>query len=209
VSVIYNQAAQTPCTANVTGTGGLNQSLTVNYGNNINPGTATASATYSGDMNHTGSNASKTFTIRFLTGALCNNGLASGIILQPINADGSSVFKAGSTVPTKFVVCDANHNSVGPNTAFPNSSVVKSYVIAAATQGTVSGVDETQYSTTPDQFFRWDSTAQQWIFNQATGKATNLTTTGVTYLFQITLIDGTVISGTNNFGRPGYQYGLK
>jgi YDG domain/MBG domain (YGX type)/Kelch motif/Galactose oxidase, central domain len=159
--------------------------------------------------NYTITYVNGTLKVAFLTGALCNNGLASGIILQPINADGSSVFKAGSTVPTKFVVCDANHNSVGPNAAFPNSSVVKSYIIAAATQGTVSGVDETQYSTTPDQFFRWDSTAQQWIFNQATGKATNLTTTGVTYLFQITLIDGTVISGTNNFGRPGYQYGLK
>ena len=133
----------------------------------------------------------------------------SHIILQPINSDGTSVFKAGSTVPTKFVVCDASGNSVGPNTAFPNSSVVKSYIVAAASNGTVSGVDETQYSTTPDTYFRWDPTAQQWIFNQATGKSTNLTSTGVTYLFQITLIDGTVISGVNNFNMVGYQYGLK
>jgi hypothetical protein len=140
---------------------------------------------------------------------MCTNGLASHIILQPINSDGTSVFKAGSTVPTKFVVCDASGNSVGPNTAFPNSSVVKSYIVAAASNGTVSGVDETQYSTTPDTYFRWDPTAQQWIFNQATGKSTNLTSTGVTYLFQITLIDGTVISGVNNFNMVGYQYGLK
>src|SRR2546427_13202450 len=137
------------------------------------------------------------------------NGLSSHVILQPINADGTSVFKAGSTVPTKFVVCDVNGNSVGPNAAFPNSSLVKTYIVAAATAGTVSGVDETQYSTTPDQFFRWDSTAQQWIFNQATGKSTNLTNTSATYLFQITLIDGTIISGANTFSKPGYQYGLK
>ena len=34
-------------------------------------------------------------------------------ILQPINADGSSVNKAGSTVPAKFRVTDANCNSIG------------------------------------------------------------------------------------------------
>ena len=33
--------------------------------------------------------------------------------LQPINVDGSSVFKLGSTVPTKFRVCDYYGNSVG------------------------------------------------------------------------------------------------
>ena len=159
--------------------------------------------------NYTISYVNGTLKVLFATGGMCTNGLASHIILQPINSDGTSVFKAGSTVPTKFVVCDASGNSVGPNTAFPNSSVVKSYIVAAASNGTVSGVDETQYSTTPDTYFRWDPTAQQWIFNQATGKSTNLTSTGVTYLFQITLIDGTVISGVNNFNMVGYQYGLK
>jgi hypothetical protein len=62
-SVTYNGVAQTPCTASVSGVGGLNQSLTVGYTNNLNAGTATASATFAGDANHTGSSDTKTFTI--------------------------------------------------------------------------------------------------------------------------------------------------
>ena len=48
-SVVYSGAAQTPCTATVTGAGGLSQSLTVSYTNNTNAGTATASASFAGD----------------------------------------------------------------------------------------------------------------------------------------------------------------
>ena len=62
-SVTYDGSAQTPCSATVTGAGGLSQSLTVNYTNNINAGTATASATFAGNANHTGSRDTKTFTI--------------------------------------------------------------------------------------------------------------------------------------------------
>ena len=63
VSVGYTGAAQTPCTAVVTSADGLNQSLTATYTDNINTGTATANAAYSGDTNHAASNGSKTFAI--------------------------------------------------------------------------------------------------------------------------------------------------
>jgi hypothetical protein len=161
----------------------------------------------------------KTVTINVLfasaSSGLCDGDL-SHTILQPINADGTSVFKTGSTVPTKFRVCDAFGNSVGPTTAFSN--VVKSYLIMGTYGGTITNVDETVSSTTPDTAFRWDPTAQQWIFNTATGAGTTLNTKNVTYWFQITLIDGTIIgsSGTGGLipsapfaGNPGYQYGLK
>src|SRR6185369_5585540 len=63
-SVTYTGSAQTPCTATATGTGGLNASVTVVYGNNTNAGTATADATYAGDATHNGSAATQvTFTI--------------------------------------------------------------------------------------------------------------------------------------------------
>src|SRR5439155_1235378 len=62
-SVTYDGAPQTPCSATVTGAGGLSQSLTVSYSNNTNAGTATASASFGGDANHNGSSDSKTFTI--------------------------------------------------------------------------------------------------------------------------------------------------
>jgi hypothetical protein len=61
-SVTYNGAAQTPCSATVTGAN-LSQPLTVNYTNNTNAGTANASAAYAGDANHTGNNDAKNFTI--------------------------------------------------------------------------------------------------------------------------------------------------
>ena len=62
-SVVYTAAAQEPCTATVTGAGGLNESLTVNYTDNMNAGTATASASYAGDANHDPSNDDATFEI--------------------------------------------------------------------------------------------------------------------------------------------------
>jgi hypothetical protein len=62
-SVGYNGTAQTPCTATVTGSGGLNQSLTVTYANNTNAGTATANASYAGDATYASSSNSATFTI--------------------------------------------------------------------------------------------------------------------------------------------------
>jgi hypothetical protein len=62
-NVTYNAVAQTPCTSSVTGAGGLAGSPTITYANNTNAGTATATATFAGDDNHTGSTDSSGFTI--------------------------------------------------------------------------------------------------------------------------------------------------
>jgi len=62
-SETYTGLAQTPCTASVTGAGGLSQSVTVNYSNNTNVGAATATAAFTGDANHNGSNNSGGFAI--------------------------------------------------------------------------------------------------------------------------------------------------
>jgi len=86
----------------------------------------------------------------------------TGVILQPINADGSSVCKAGSTVPAKFRVGDANCNSIG------TPGVVYSFYLLAQTAVPNVTVNEDVVSTTPDTAFRWDPTAQQWIFNIST-----------------------------------------
>src|SRR5207247_2267023 len=59
----YDGTAHTPCSATVTGVGGLSLTPTPSYGGNTNAVTATASYTFSGDANHTGSSDSKTFTI--------------------------------------------------------------------------------------------------------------------------------------------------
>ncbi len=113
------------------------------------------------------------------------------VILPPINPDGSSVFKAGSTVPAKFRVCDANGYSVG------TPGVVSMFKLVTMIAGTAStSVNEDVISTTPDPYFRWDETAQQWIFNISTkGMAKNMT-----YVYLITLNDGSTIQ---------FQFGLK
>jgi len=111
-------------------------------------------------------------------------------ILQPINADGTSVWKQGRTIPAKFRVCDANGVSVG------TSGIVASFNLIQIISGTITNVDETVDSTNNDTAFRWDSSGQQWIFNMNTS---NLSA-GYTYVYAITLNDGSVIN---------FQYGLR
>lgn len=123
-------------------------------------------------------------------GVLCPLG-PGRTILQPINADGSSVFKQGSTVPAKFRVYDANCNSIG------TPGVVADFRLVQVITGTVtSAVNETVVSTAADPLYRWSASDQQWIFNTNTkGLAANST-----YVFRITLNDGTDID---------FRYGLK
>src|SRR5215213_2243174 len=59
----YNGSAHTPCSAKVTGPGGLNLTPDVVYANNVNAGQASASYTYDETANYLGSSDSKTFTI--------------------------------------------------------------------------------------------------------------------------------------------------
>jgi hypothetical protein len=112
-------------------------------------------------------------------------------ILQPINIDGNSTFKQGSTVPAKFRVCDAAGNSIG------TPGVVSSFNLVKILTGTVSTpVDEAVTSTTPDSSFRWDPTAQQWIFNVSTKPLS----AQATYVYEIDLNDGSTI--TFSYGLP-------
>ena len=59
----FDGFAHTPCTAEVTGVGGLKQDVDVTYKNNVNAGTATVTAEYAGDRNHDGSQAESSFEI--------------------------------------------------------------------------------------------------------------------------------------------------
>ena len=63
VTVYYDGSPQTPCSAKVTSVDALNLSPMVSYVNNVNPGTATASAAYGGDGNHSPSSGTTTFAI--------------------------------------------------------------------------------------------------------------------------------------------------
>ena len=153
----------------------------------IRQGTLTVSDGNSGN-NYAIGFSGGTFQILYAGSGTCA-GDAGHVILQPINTDGTSVFKQGSTVPAKFRVCDANGKSIG------QSGVVRTFV-STDIAGTATGVNETIVSTTPDTAFRWDSTGQQWIFNISTK---NLSPNH-TYIYVITLDDGSTIT---------FRFGLK
>jgi hypothetical protein len=108
-----------------------------------------------------------------------------GVILPPINSNGTSVFnrKGGSTIPVKFTVCDASGNPIS-NPAAVFSGTGGQLTMLSAVRGTITVVNESGYTDVPDAAFRWSS--NQWIFNMATS---NLTA-GSTYTFHINLAVG-------------------
>jgi hypothetical protein len=108
-------------------------------------GTTTVSCTAT-DASHNTS-AAKTFNV---TVTLPWNG-----ILQPINADGSSLFKLGSTVPVKF----ANFPGLHPTLKWTQSD------------NTPDGTSVEALSSNPadtGNLFRWDDVAKQYVFNLGT-----------------------------------------
>src|SRR5579859_3162146 len=181
----------------------LNQSVAVNFScADRGSGLTSCSGTVaSGDSLDTSSVGSKSFTVT-ATDAVGNKTLvtnnytvtyapseicggdAGHQILQPINADGTSVWKQRRTVPAKFRVCDAKGVSIG------TPGVVANFALVQIISGTATDVDETVSSTSADSAFHWDATAQQWIFNISTS---NLTA-GSTYVFRVQLNDGSSIS---------------
>ncbi|MEZ4663486.1 MAG: MBG domain-containing protein [Caldilineaceae bacterium] len=97
-----------PCTATVTGSG-LNQSLPVTYLNNVNAGTATASASYPGSANYLPSSDSKTFVIGKATPTLTvtNSPVTFSGAAQAASVSGSAPgtvsaikYNGSATVPT-------------------------------------------------------------------------------------------------------------
>ena len=118
----------------------------------------------------------------------CSTGVGpGGVILQPINSDGTSVYqrKGGSTIPVKFTVCDASGNPIS-NPAAVFAGTGGTLTMLSEVRGTITVVNETGTTDIPDVAFRW--TGSQWIFNMAT---TNLNS-GSTYTFRINLAYGSI-----------------
>ncbi|ALC89179.1 hypothetical protein AM500_04775 [Bacillus sp. FJAT-18017] len=101
-------------------------------------------------------------------------------VLQPINKDGSSIFKAGSTVPVKFQLKDSKGAFVSNATASISLTKYSDKVLGDNVE-----VISTSAATTGN-LFRYDSSSNQYIFN--------LSTKGLTagaYQITIVLDDGT------------------
>jgi hypothetical protein len=109
--------------------------------------------------------------------------------LQPINDTAhqtcagcpTSVFKGGSTIPTKFQLKDANGVVV-------QAGSLPQWLTPYVTGPTTLAVDESTYSdpTTSGSTYRWDSTSQQYIYNWGTKSLK----TSVFYRIGVTLDDG-------------------
>jgi hypothetical protein len=134
------------------------------------------------------------YTITYTPGTLtitygtCSGSTPSGVILQPINSDGTSVYprKGGSTIPVKFTVCDASGNPIS-NPAAVFAGTGGSITLLSAVRGTIDGVNEMGDTIdVPDVGFRYSSGI--WIFNMATSNLTS----GMTYTYRINLAYGSI-----------------
>jgi lysophospholipase L1-like esterase len=105
---------------------------------------------------HAGNEATETFTYRVI--------YAYGEVREPINADGSSVFKAGRVVPVKFAVTDWDHDPVDSATARlefvkPHHDEFIEEKVEEAT---------TNVAATTGNLFRYDAREEQYIYNWST-----------------------------------------
>ena len=126
-SVVFNGAAQTPCTATVTGAGTPGQTATVNYLNdNIDVGTVNVYATFTGDTDHTSSSNTGSFKITPAPVTATAGTLNSPYTETTIPIPACVVTSASGFTGT--VTCVDNPNLVGPalgsNTVTPVPSVV-------------------------------------------------------------------------------------
>jgi hypothetical protein len=85
-----------------------------------------------------------------------------GGVLQPINADGSSIFKAGSTVPVKFQVFDSSGAPVAAANATLTYAKISNSVIGSDVEAVSTA------AATTGNAFRYDTTGRQYIFNLST-----------------------------------------
>src|SRR5436190_8747620 len=199
--VAYDGSAKTPCTATVTGAGGLSQALTVNYSNNTGAGTAGASASFAGDANHDPSSDSKTFTIGKASStttltcpaSVTYNGSAQtpcsatvtgvGGLNQSVSVDYTSNTNAGTASASATFAGDANHNGSGDS---------KTFTIAKANQ-TISFTDA-PFSGTFDQTFQVHPTASSGLPITLSGTAGVCSVTP--NALQLGVFDVKMLSGT-------------
>ncbi|MBK8782301.1 MAG: sortase [Anaerolineales bacterium] len=120
---IYNGSAQTPCTAEATGVGMSPVDVTASliYSNNTNAGAATASASWAGDINHTGSNGLGGFTIGQAASTvtvMCTVGapyIYTGSAQTPCTAEATGVGMSPVDVTASLIY--SNNTNAGAATA--------------------------------------------------------------------------------------------
>ena len=157
------------CTATDSFSGLASCTVTVTGGNANGVGTFTYTATATDKAGNT-STVTGSFTVKYRFDGF----------LQPINntahqvGTSTSVFKAGSTVPAKFQLKNSAGTVVQSVTAPVWLTPVKGSAMSAP-------VDESVYTASGDSgsTYRYDTTAQQYIYNWKTGTGGNYYRIGV------------------------------
>jgi hypothetical protein len=122
------------------------------------PGTYHITATLSPAAvlsNYNVTNNGATFSIGY---GICSGPNPGGVILPPINSDGTSVYKrqGGSTIPVKFTVCDVNGNPISdPNAVFAGTG--GQLTMLSDVRGQVENINEVGGTDIPDAAFRWSN----------------------------------------------------
>jgi hypothetical protein len=166
VSETYTGAAITACTATVAGAGGLNESVAVTYTNNINVGTANASATFGGDANHDGSTASATFAItkaasttvvtcpvsETYTGAAITACTATvtgaGSLNEPVAVTYTNNVNVGTANASAAFAGDANHDGSTASSTFAITKAGSTTVVTCPVSETYTGAAITTCTAT-------------------------------------------------------------
>ncbi|MFA5910435.1 MAG: Ig-like domain-containing protein [Vicinamibacterales bacterium] len=160
-SVTYTGAAIEACTASVTGVGGLNDVLSVGYSNNVNVGTATASAAFGGDLNHTASGDTETFEITpaptvtvvtcpasaVYTGAAIEACTASvtgvGGLSEVLSVSHSDNIIVGTATASASYVGDANHTASSDTETFAITPAPSVTVVTCTASVSYTGAPQT------------------------------------------------------------------
>ena len=136
----YTGAALTPCTATVTGAGGLNQSVSVTYVGNVDVGTAAVNAKYAGSANYLASSAVDTFTIAqaaTTTVVTCAPGpfTVTGSAIEPCTAVVTGPGGLSQALPVVY----ANNVAVGTASATASYAGGASYLPSSDTEVFIIG----------------------------------------------------------------------
>lgn len=158
------------CTATDSFSGVASCTVTVSGGNASGVGTFTYTATATDQVGNTNT-VSGTYKVIYRFDGF----------LQPINdtahsvGTSTSIFKAGSTVPAKFQLKKADGTVV-------QSASAPVWLTPVKGSATTAPVDETAYTASADSgmTYRYDATAQQYIYNWKTGTGGNYWRMGVT-----------------------------
>jgi hypothetical protein len=189
----YNGSAQTPCSAKATGAGGLDVTLTVSYADNVNAGTATASASYGGDANHLGDSSSKTFTIGKATPTVSVTWTAWTYDGAAHPASGSVTGVGGAALGTPSFAYYSGTGTAGTPLAGAPASV-GAYTVLAGFAGN-SNYTAASKTKTISVLYRWDGFLQPINDTAHQGGFESFFKLGSTIpaKFQLKKADGTIV----------------